>query len=516
MKKLHIRVLLSLALIALLVLHTACSKQKAGIQSADLLTSLRYGYNSEPTTLDPLSPSNTADGRSILFNVFEGLVKPDTNGSLRPCVAESVTMEELGRVYNFKLRKGIRFHDGSQLTSADVKFSLDTAKTAGFIGFDAVEKIETNGDYSLKVILLRPDPEFLPYLTVGIVKANSADRDKNAVGTGPYLIESYAVQRDMVLKKFEDYWQNNVPKLEKITIVFLADSDALVRGLHSGSIDGTGLPGSLAQQLNPEQFDIVPGYSAMVQLLALNNAAAPLNDIRVRQAINYGLDIQGIIDTAFYGKGEPSGSPLIPGLTAYYEKSLADPYPLDPEKARSLLAEAGYGASIGGGASTGGGEKLSLEITVASIYTMHVDTAQVIADQLAKIGINVSIRLVDWATWLSDVYFGRKYQATIISLDSPVVSPKGFLSRYRSDSSSNFINYSSAAFDKVFDAILVEPGEDKRIALYKEAQRIISADAASVYIQDIMSFRALRAGVYGGVLNYPLYANDFAALYLKK
>jgi peptide/nickel transport system substrate-binding protein len=513
MKKLNIRGLLFFALISVLVLFMSCFRKKADAQSTGPLASLRYGFLSEPVTFDPLNPSNTADGRSLLFNVFEGLVKPDTNGSLLPCVAESVMIEELGRVYNFQLRKGIRFHDGSPLTSADVKYSLDAAKTAGFIGFDAVEKIETNGDYFLRVVLPRPDPEFLPYLTVGIVKADSTDRDKNAIGTGPYFIESYAVQRELVLKKFADYWQNNAPereapRLEKITIVFFADSDAIVRGLHSGSIDGAGLPGSLALQLSPEQFDIVPGYSAMVQLLALNNAASPLNDIRVRQAINYGVDIQGIIDTAFYGKGEPSGSPLIPGLTAYYEKSLANPYPVDLEKSRSLLKEAGYGD----GASSGGGQKLSLEITVASIFTMHVDTAQVIADQLAKIGIEVSIRLVDWAAWLSDVYFGRKYQATIISLDSPIVSPKSFLYRYRSGDSNNFINYSNAAFDKVFDAILVETGEDKRIALYKEAQRVISADAASVYIQDILGFRALRAGAYSGVLNYPLYVVDFAAM----
>jgi peptide/nickel transport system substrate-binding protein len=503
--KIKIRVLLFFAfLVVTAVMYISCSGKKTEAQSAAPLTSMRYGFNSEPATFDPLSPSNTADGRSLLFNVFEGLVKPDTNGALKPCIAESVTMEELGRVYNFQLRKGIRFHDGSPLTSADVKFSLDTAKTAGFIGFDAIEKIETNGDFFIRVVLSRPDPEFLPYLTVGIVKANSTDRDKNAVGTGPYFIESYAVQRELVLKKFADYRQDDAPKLDKITIVFFADSDSIVRGLRAGSIDGAGLPGSLAQQISHEQFDIIPGYSAMVHLLALNNAAPPLDDIRVRKAINYGIDIQGIIDTAFYGKGEPSGSPLIPGLTAYYEKALANPYPVDSEKALSLLKEAGYGEN---------GKKLSLEITVASVYTMHVDTAQVIADQLSKIGINVSIKLVEWPAWLSDVYFGRKYQATVISLDSPNVSPRSFLSRYRSDADSNFINYSSAGFDRVFNAILVEPDEDKRIALYKEAQRIISGDAASVYIQDILGFRALQAGAYGGVLNYPLYVVDFAAMY---
>jgi peptide/nickel transport system substrate-binding protein len=400
----------------------------------------------------------------------------------------------------------VRFHDGSVLTASDVKFTLETAKAAGFAGFNLIEKTETDGDYGIRITLKNSDPEFLPYLTIGVVKAGSTERDKKAIGTGPYLVESYAVQQSLVLLKFKDYWQNNVPHLDKVTIVFFSDADALVLGLHGGSIDGAGLPGALAHQLDPRQFDIVSGHSAMVQLFALNNRPAPLNDIRVRQAINYGLDIQEIINTAFYGEGVPSGSPLIPGLAVYYEQSLADPYPLNHEKARALLSEAGYGDN---------GQKLSLEITVASNYTMHVDTAQIIVEQLAKIGISASIRLVDWATWLSDVYIGRNYQATIISLDSPNVSPKSFLNRYYSSNGSNFINYNDARFDRVYNEVLVEIDANRRIALYKEAQRIISDDAASVYIQDIMEFRVFRAGVYGGVLNYPLYVIDFASVYGK-
>ena len=510
MKKNNIlRIFLSVPALAVMmgaILCGSCSRHKTDARPQGSAVELRYGFNTEPATLDPLSPSNTADGRSILFNVFEGLVKPDTQGRLLPCLAESVVVEPdaPGRVYRFTLRKNVRFHDGSPMTAADVQFTLDTARAAGFIGFDAIEKTEILGD-DIRLILKRPDPDFLPYLTVGIVKADSADRAKNAIGTGPYYIESYTVQQSLVLKKFENYWQDK-PRLDKVTIVFFADSDALVLGLHGGGIDGAGLPGALVRQLNPGHFDIVPGYSAMVQLLALNNAAAPLNDIRVRQAINYSIDIQAIIDTAFYGEGGPSGSPIIPGLSVYYEHSLADPYPLNREKALSLLSEAGYGE---------GGRKLSLEITVPSSYTMHIDTAQVIADQLAKTGIDASIRLVDWATWLSDVYRGRRYQATIISLDSPYVSPKGFLSRYHSGDAGNFINFSNVDFDRIYDMILAETAEDKRIALYKEAQLVISANAASVYIQDIMGFKAFRAGVYGGVLNYPLYVNDFASMYGK-
>ncbi|MDR0315833.1 MAG: ABC transporter substrate-binding protein [Treponema sp.] len=496
-----------LVLIALL-LTVSCRRENnaAGAKGATKGNELRYGFATEPATLDPLNPSNTADGRSILFNVFEGLVKPDAEGRLLPCAAESWTVEQGGLIYNFKLREGVRFHDGSLLNSDDVKFTLDTAVAAGFAGFTQIEKVETNGTHALSVTLLAPDPEFLPYITIGIVKANSTNREKNAVGTGPFFIENYTVQQSLTLKKFKDYWQPDLPHLDTVTIVFMADSNALILGLQGGSIDGASLTGALAQQLDSGRFDIVPGRSASAQLLALNNAAGPLGDIRVRQAISYAVDVQEIIDTAFYGRGEPSGSPLIPGIAEYYEKSLAKPYPADPARARRLLADAGYGE---------GRVSLSLEITVPSNYTMHVDTAQVIAVQLARIGINTQIKLVDWNTWLSDVYRARGYQATIISLDGQNVSPRSFLSRYHSGAGSNFINFNSVNYDRVYDAALVETDGEKRIALYKEAQRIISAEAASVYIQDILQYTAFPAGTFGGVVNYPLYVIDFASMYRK-
>jgi peptide/nickel transport system substrate-binding protein len=502
----------ALAVIMGMFFSTSCSRQGSKEQSQGPAAELRYGFTTEPATFDPLSPANTADGRGILFNVFEGLVKPDTEGRLLPCLAHSVSIEpvagEPGRLYIFKLRENVRFHDGSPLTAADVKFTLETAAAAGFVGFSAIEKIEIAGNYTILITLKQSDPEFLPYLTIGVVKAGSTDRDKNAIGTGPYYIESYNIQQSLTLKKFADYWQSGLPHLDKITIVFFADSDALILGLHGGSIDGASLTGALTQQLNPHEFDIVHANSAMVQMLALNNAAAPLDVTLVRQAINYSIDIQAIIDTAFYGKGKPSGSPIIPGLSVYYEQSLADPYPLDREKARAFLAKAGYGGERE--------PKLSLEITVPSNYTMHVDTAQVIADQLAKTGIiDVTIKLVDWATWLSDVYQKRNYQATVISVDSLYVSPKGFLFRYYSSENSNFFNFANADFDRIYNMILAETDEEKRIALYKGAQQIITGNAANVFIQDIVEFKVFRAGVYGGVLNYPLVVHDFASMYGK-
>ncbi|MDR3248734.1 MAG: ABC transporter substrate-binding protein [Treponema sp.] len=462
---------------------------------------LRYGFISEPSTLDPLSPSNTADGRSILFNVFEGLVRVEPDGGLQPAVASAFAVEQGGLVYRFTLRQGLRFHNGQAVTVEDVKFSLDKAIEAKYQGLvDQVERVETPDSSTIIITLKAPDVEFLPFLTISVVPANNLDREHKPIGTGPYSIESYTPQQSLVLKKNPGYWKPGFPKLDKVTIVFLADSDALLLSLRGGNIDGATVTGPLVEQLGTTNFDVFSSYSNSVQLLALNNSVKPLDDIRVRQAVNYAVDVQEIVDTAFYGRGEASGSPLIPGLAKYYNKDLVNPYPRNVERSRALLREAGLANGF------------PLEITVPSNYTMHVDTAQVLVNQLEQVGIKATIRLVDWATWLADVYRGREYAATVISLDAPNSSPRTFLSRYLSTGGSNFVNFKNADYDRVFNSILSEIDETKRIALYRDAQKIISDSAASVYIQDIYGFKVFPRGRYSNLLNYPLYVIDFASI----
>jgi len=495
-RKITLLELLAFAVVFTVVFTSCAGKERS--ESSNL--ELRYGFTTEPKTLDPLSMDNTADGRSILFNVFEGLVKPDTDGTFLPCIAESWAIEQGGLVYIFTLREGVRFHDGNVVNAQDVKFSLDTVIASGTAPFTQIQEVIIQNSSEIKIVLETPDPNYLPYMTVGIVKADNPDRERNVIGTGPFYIESYTPQRDLVLRKFEDYWQPDLPGLDTVTIVFFANYETLMIAIRAGTIDGANLTGSLTAQLDQNNFDIFDSYSAAVQLLALNNAAPHLNNILVRKALNYGIDVQGIIDAAFFGSGTPSGSPVIPGLSAYYEPYLD--YPYDPGNARALLAEAGYNEN----------NRFSLEIAVPSNYIMHVDTAQVIADQLERIGVNTTIRLVDWTTWLDDVYRARNYQATIISLDSSFISAGSFLSRYHSGSGSNFINYSSSDFDTVYDSLLTETAEGARNNLYREAQRIITSDAASVFIQDIFFYKVFIKGAYEGIRNYPLYLTDFSSI----
>ncbi|MDR0451462.1 MAG: ABC transporter substrate-binding protein, partial [Treponema sp.] len=441
-----------------------------------------------------------ADGRSVLFNVFEGLVKPNPDGGLEPAVAENYAVEQDGLAYRFTLREGLLFHDGSPVTAEDVVFTLETARANQFEGFANIAAVEAPDKRNVRIRLKEKDPEFLTNLTIGIVPKNNGDREKRAIGTGPFIIDSYTTQQSLVLVRNPNYRRPGYPVLDKVTMVFVADSDALLTALRGGNIDGAAITGALLQQLPEDRFDVVPGYSNSVQLLALNNSAKPLDDVRVRRALNYAVDVREIIDTAFYGRGEPSGSPLIPGLGRYYEASLKNPYPVDIARAKALLAEAGYPGGF------------PLEITVPSAYVMHVDTAQVLVNQLAKIGVGAAIKQVDWATWLSEVYRGRRFQATIISLDSNSVSPRSFLARYRSNADSNFINFKNADFDSLYDSSLSEMDDAKRAAIYRNAQKMISDNAASVYIQDILGFKVLPRGRFSGLLNYPLYVTDFSTI----
>ena len=461
---------------------------------------LRFGLLSEPATLDPLSPSNTADGRSLLFNVYEGLVKPDPSGRLIPAAAESYEISSDGKTYSFILRQGLLFHDSSPLLAADVEFTLNEAAKAGFFGFTNIERITITGDRRIEIKLKETDPEFLSNLTIGIVPKNNPDREGNPIGSGPFRIESYNPQQNITLVKNPHYRTAGLPKLDRVTGVFSADYNALYTSLAGGNINGAMVPGDIMEKLVQSNYDVTESYSNSIQLLALNNAVKPFDDVRVRQAVNFAVNKQEIIDTAFYGRGRPTGSPLIPGLALYYNETLRDPYPYNTARARALLAEAGLP------------DGFSIEIKIPSNYAMHIDTGQVLVNQLARAGIRATIRLVDWATWLSDVYYGRNYEATIISLDSNTISPSGFLSRYVSSSGSNFINFTSQRYDTLYRELLTEINEERRIGLYREAQKIISDEAASVYIQDIFAFTVFSGG-FRGTVNYPLYVMDFSVIY---
>lgn len=465
---------------------------------------LTFGIESEPDHLDPYLASS-ADSREILFNVFEGLVKPDKNGNLIPAVAKSYSISKDSLTYTFILRDGIKFQNGAAVTANDVKYSLERAAGVGtgktlVTGLDSIKSVDTDGT-TIKVSLKKADPDFLPYLTVAILPKAYDKQDTHPVGTGPYAFSAFKPQQSLTLVKNRYYWQKGLPHLDKVTFKIESDTSALVLDLQSGSVGGASVDNAAAKQLG-SGFNIIQTHSNSVQQLNLNNAVKPFNNADVRRAISYAVDPDDIIKTVNFGQGTRVGTPVIPGLTSSFNKDLTGAYAKNTEKAKQLLTAAGYPNGF------------SFTITVPSNYKVHVDTAQVIVNELKAAGITADIKQVDWATWLSSVYSNRQYEATIISVDGATLSPRSYLERYVSTNSKNFINFNDPAFDALYAKAAAEPDTSTRISLYKQAQKLLSDDAASVYIQDISSLTALKKG-YSGFTYYPLYVFDAASIIKK-
>lgn len=254
-----------------------------------------------------------------------------------------------------------------------------------------------------------------------------------------------------------------------------------------------------ADQLSGD-FEVLEGTMNLVQAMYLNNEKAPFDKKEVRQALCYAVDPQAVMDMISDGKGAKLGSSMFPAFGKYYMEELNDMYAADTAKAKELLAQAGYP------------DGFTFTLTVPSNYQQHIDTAQVVAEQLKQIGVTANIQLVEWETWLSEVYTNRNYEATVVGVDAASLTAAALLERFTSDASDNFINFDSAAYDEAYAAAKASTDDEEKTKYYKECEEILAEEAANVYIQDLPSFVALNKK-YGGYEFYPLYVQDFAKLY---
>ena len=201
------------------------------------------------------------------------------------------------------------------------------------------------------------------------------------------------------------------------------------------------------------------------------------------------------------GKGVRIGTSMYPGLKKYFDDEYTNYYEQDYEKAKELLKEAGYP------------DGFDLEITVSSADQPHVDTAQIIAEELKNIGVNVTIKPIEWEAWLEDVYAGRNYQSTVVGVDASNLSARAMLERFTSVSSGNFINFKDEEYDSKFKEAISSTDEAEQTKLYKEMEGILAEKAANVYIQDLANLVAV-SDKYDGYTFYPLYVQDMAAIYM--
>ena len=451
--------------------------------------------------IDSLNPYKMVSSgtEEIMMNVFEGLVMPDVDGGLIPAVAKDYKISDDGLTYTFTIRDNIKFHNGNPLDVKDVEFSLrkmsgregDTPAQAMFAN---IKDIKITGDNEVTVELNQPDSAFIYSMTEAIVPDENRDSlDKNPIGTGAFKVASYEKEQKLTLTKNDDYWGEKA-KIDDVEVFVTPNAETAFLKLLSGEINM--LPRVDSKRVNElKNFKTVSGAQNTVQLLALNNKFEPFSHKEVREAINLAVDKDAIIKNVMGGLGIKLETNMSPIMKKYCIENIGETR--DVEKAKELLAKAGY-------------SDLTFTVRVPSNYIMHVNTAQVIAEQLKEVGVTMNIETVEWATWLSDVYGGRKHEATIVGLTGKL-DPYSILRRYVSDYPKNFYNYSNPEYDKLIAEAKLSPDENKRIENYKRAQKILRENNVAVYIMDPELITAMDKNIEGFVY-YPLSFINFAKL----
>ena len=400
----------------------------------------------------------------------------------------------------------MKFHNGQTVTAEDVVYSINRCAAVPegqekplVAAFSAVKSVEALDEKTVAVTIAQRDLEFISYMTAAIIPADYENQDTAPVGTGPFKFVSRTPQQDFVMERFEDYW--GAPAwLDKVTYKICENADALVMNLNGGSIDLCAhLTSAQASQLN-QNFQVLEGTMNLVQAIYLNNQAKPFDNQLVRQALCYAIDRQGIMDMVADGHGTAVGSSIYPAFTKYFLPELVDKYPHDVAKAKELLAQAGYP------------DGFDMTISVPNNYQPHMDTAEVVAEQLREAGINVTIQPVEWSTWLDTIYNGRQFQATLVGVDAANMTARAMLERFTSDYGKNFINYNNPAYDALFQQAINAQDEATQTDLYKQMETMLADTAANVYIQDLCDLVAMRQDL-GGLKFYPIYVLDLSTVY---
>ena len=501
MKRFPKIVIATVMIISMLAL-TACGGGSNG-GSDDTNKTFVFGLSQELTDLDPHQETDAAT-RSILFNVFEGLVKPTPDGDVKPAVARDYVISEDAATYTFYLRDGITFHDGNPVTADDVKYSLERSRkiNGDASPLKAITSIETPDAATVVITLDKGNSEFIYNLTCAILEeANDADQQTAPAGTGPFKIVELRDGEYLDLEKYEGYWDAETlgDYVSNVRVKFIATAQDAYVELQGHSIDALQYLTVDQTDALGDEYNIVEATMMLVHGMFINNKYEPLQDVRVRQALNYAVNREEINQQLFGGKSPEIQTHAYPSITAWYNADTESTYTYDPDKARELLKEAGYENGF------------DLVITVPGNFTQHVDTAVLLKEQLNKVGINASVNEVEWNTWLSDVYQGRDYQATVIGFDISSLSPATWYVRYYSTSSNDMTNFSDAEYDATYEQAVATIDHEEKHELYAKLQQILAEKGASVFIEDPADFVAVSAD-FTGYTPYPVSAVDFSLI----
>lgn len=456
----------------------------------------------EPPGLDPTAGAASAIAEITLYNIYETLTKIHSDGKTTPLLAQSWSVSPDLRAWTFRLRQGVKFHNGEPFDAAAVKFSFTRAADKTSTNKDKptfanIERIDTPDPATVVLNLKDGDPDLLFKLgqaTAIVVEPKSAaGNPTQPTGTGPYRLENWAKGSAVTLTRWDGFRAAKDVKLKRVTMRFISDPAAQVAALLSGDVDvfpRVAAARSLKQFEGNKKFQVLVGGSRAKTIVAMNNKRPPLDDVRVRRAISAAIDRKGVIEGAADGFGVPIGSFYVPGAPGYVDTTGINPF--DPAKARALLHQAGVA--------------LPLELTMKLPPTPYArQGGEVVAAMLAKVGINAKIENVEWAQWLSGVYGQKAYDLTIVSHVEPLDFGNFARPGY-------YWGYESAEFNALWAKVQATIKPDERNRLMADAQRLVAGDAVAVFLYQPTWITVANARLKGLWKDMPVFVNDVAAM----
>lgn len=468
-------------------------------------TTLKAGLQLEPPNLDPTSGAAAAIDEVVYGNVFEGLVRIDENGDIKPGLANFWQISTDGKSYLFNLAEGVRFHDGSSFDADDVKFSFNRGRAKNSTNakkyiFEPIANIDIFDPYTIMISLNQPHPDFLFNIGLGdavIVAEESVSKNaSHPIGTGPFKFERWVRGDRIEFLRNDDYW-GALPKMEVVTFKIITDPLSAYTAMKAGDIDtfpNYPAPENLFLFNNDPAFEVEVGLTAGETILSTNNKKAPFDNILVRKAMAHAINRQEIIEGAMFGNAEAIGSHFAPTHPDYID--LTDLFPHDIAKAKEYMREAGYAD----------GFSASLKLP-PPIYARR--TGELIAHQLSKIGIDVSIENMEWAQWIDQVLRNRNYDLTVVSHVEPMD-----INIYANPN--YYFGYDNLEFQSLMKRIESSSDEQEISSLYKMAQRKIAEDAVNGYLFQMGKFGVWKKGLKGMWRNYPIRSNDFRDVYFEE
>ena len=469
--------------------------------------SVTIGMILEPPGLDPTTGAAAAIGEITHYNIYEGLTKINSDFSVTPLLAESWTFSPDLKILTFKLKSGVKFQDGAPFASNDVKFSFERAAAANStnkdkVFFASIASIDASDPMTVSLNFKQPSFAALFHLgmnTAVIVDEKSAAADAtNPIGTGPYKLANWNKGSSVTLEKWDGYRDPGKIAIAKATFKIINDPAAAVAALLAGDVDvfpRFGNNEAVAQFQNDPRFTVTIGGTEGKTLIAINNKKKPLDDLRVRQAIAYAVDRKAIIDGAMNGYGVPIGSHLTPNDPGYID--LTGMYPHDPEKSKQLLKEAGVTTP------------LSLSLILPPVANYARQGGEIVAAELAEVGIQAKIENVEWAQWLSGVLAAKNYDLTIISHVEPLD-----IAIYANPS--YYYQYDNKDFQDVIAKLNSAPDLETYKKYMGEAQKKLAADCVNVFLFQLQQITVANANLQGLWKDSPIFVNDLSAMSWKQ